>query len=190
METNENFFTPEEKNKEESDDKLIVRYVMKYCGCPDILLLIFPFIFLPIFFLFHTTTPYKQIIKIEKANNILMIYFTGLIPCCKLSPRKSYNLTDIEKIRIYVYSIPHPTIGFTKLYFINCEIYSINGDKEILFSDVKYDKDTFERFVSFFKKHFKTEIETIETAKDKSEYNINDVNNMYPEDQDLIVSKP
>ena len=112
-----------------------------------------------------------------------------MIPCCNLNP-KSYSLTTIKKIRIYVYSTPDPQIGFNKLYFINCEIYSINGDKEILFSDVKYDKDTFERFVSFFKKHFKTEIETIETAKDKSEYNINDVNNMYPEDPDLIGSQP
>ena len=80
----------------------------------------------------------------------------------------------MKKIRIYVYSRPDPTIGFKKLYFINCEIYSIDNEKEDLFVDVKYDKEAFDRYISFFKKYFNTEFEPLEVAKDIKEYNLNE----------------
>ena len=112
-------------------------------------------------------------IKIDKKNKILIIYNTGVIPCCKLTP-KSYGLNDIKKIRMYVYSTPDRKVGFNKLYFINCEIHSLNEIKEELFSEVRYDKETFDRCTLFFKKYFETEIEPLEVAKDKSEYNLNE----------------
>ena len=104
-------------------------------------------------------------VKIDETKNFLIIYLVAIIPCCKLSPKKSYNLNEIEKIRIYVHSTPNPTVGFGKLYYINCKIYSKNGGEEYLFSNVEYDENTFDRYVSFFKKYFETEVETIETAK-------------------------
>ena len=191
METNDNFETLKDKEKEEGNmvDKLLVRYVMKYCGCPGILLIIFPLLNPIFFFIVHSISPYKQIVEIDKTNNILIIYFLSLIPCCKLSAR-NFNLSDIGKIRIYVYSIPDPRRGFSKLYFINCEIFSRQGEKEMLFSGVPYEKEAFERFSSFFNKYFETEIEPIETAKDLKEYNIMVGNNYYPGEAELMIQTP
>ena len=173
--------TPYEKNQEDNNDidEIIVMYFFKFCGCPSLLFL-FVFIFFlwfpPLPILVYCCEPYKRIIRIDKKNNILLIYNTGFIPCCKLNP-KSYSLNNIKNIRIYVYSLPDPKIGFSKLYYINCEIYSLNGDKEDLFKDRKYDKEAIDRYESFFKKYFQTEIEPLEVAKDKSEYIINEQKN-------------
>ena len=164
-------------NVEENDDidELIVMYFFKCCSCEAIFLSIFQIFFLwfPILaIMWYFRDPYKRMIKIDKKNNTLLVYNTGLIPCCKLTP-KPYSLNNIKKIRIYVYSMPDPKVGFNKLYFVNCEIYSLNGEKEELFKDAKYDKEIFDKYEQFFKKYFETEIEPLEVAKDKSEYNIN-----------------
>ena len=47
--------------------------------------------------------------------------------------------------------------------------------KADLFSGIEYNKETLDRFVSFFKKYFDTEVEPIETAKDIKEYDINTI---------------
>ena len=124
MERTEHLITLKGKEKEEANivETLLVRYEEKFCEFPGIILIIIPLIFLPFFFLIHSIMPYKQMIELDKINNILLIYYRSLIPCCKLEP-KIYNLKDIEKIRIYIYSKPDPYVGFNKLYFINCEIY-------------------------------------------------------------------
>jgi len=170
-----------EKNQEEiSDiDELTVMYFFKCCGCPALL-----FFFIQIFFLWCPLSPilvfccmpYKRKIRIDKKNKLFIIYNVGAIPCCKLSP-KPYNLDNIKKIRIYVYSTPDPKVGFNKLYFVNCEIYSLKDEKEELFRDIKYDKEAFDGYILFFKKYFETEVENIDVAKDKSEYNINNQTN-------------
>ena len=177
-------------------DELIVLYYYKVCGCPNIFFTIWFTILLPLLFIDYCCNPYKKVVTIDKNNNILIICDKAMIPCCNLNP-KSYSLTTIKKIRIYVYSTPDPQIGFNKLYFINCEIYSINGEKEDLFSAIKYDKESFDSYVSFFKKYFDTEVEPIETAKDKDEYNISDGNNNfilneneYPKESEIITTKP
>ncbi len=168
---------PYQTNAEEKDDidELIVMYFFKCCSCGVIFISIFQIFFLwfPIFpIMWYFREPYKRIIQIDKKSNTLLVYDTGLISCCKLTP-KPYSLNNIKKIRIYVYSMPDPKVGFNKLYFVNCEIYSLNGEKEELFHDTKYDKEIFDKYEQFFKKYFETEIEPLEVAKDKSEYNIN-----------------
>ena len=171
--------TQDETNKDDENsdqDELIAFYFFKYCSCPAIFFFMFAniFIFFIIpFFSLYCCRPYKRMIKIDKKNKILIIYNTGVIPCCKLTS-KSYSLNDIKKIRMYVYSTPDRKVGFNKLYFINCEIHSLNEIKEELFSEVRYDKETFDRCTLFFKKYFETEIEPLEIAKDKSEYNLNE----------------
>ena len=84
---------------------------------------------------------------------------------------KSYDLNNIERIRIYVYSTPDPKVAFNKLYYINCEIYISKEIKDLLFGSIRYDKETLDRFEQFFKRFCETEVEPIEAAKDISEYN-------------------
>ena len=70
------------------------------------------------------------------------------------------------------------------------------GQKEDLFSGIKYDKESFDRYVSFFKKYFDTEVEPIEMAKDMNildEFNINNPisnSNEYPEESEIKTNKP
>ena len=148
------------------------------------------------FFIFGCMADYKKMMRVDKKNKVLKVYDKALIPCCCDYFVKSYYFTTIKKIRIYVYSKPDPKIGFSKLYFINCEIYSIDGQKEYLFSRVKYDKELFDRYVSFFKKYFDTEVEPIEMAKDMTAFDILIMNNPisnsneYPEESEINTNKP
>ena len=173
--------TPNETNQEENNeiDELIIMYFFKFCSCPDIIcyILVFLFFFFPLgIIIIYCRIPYKRLIGIDKKNKLLIIYNTGLIVCCKMF-QKPYNLDNIEKIKLYIYSTSDPNVGFNKLYFINCQIYSFDGEKKELFGGIKYDKETFERYELFFKKYFETEIEPLEAAKDISEYNVNDQTN-------------
>ena len=190
-----NITNEENKTTINKIDELIVLYYYKICGCPNIFFTIWFTILLPLLFIYYCCNPYKKVVTIDKNNNILIICDKAMIPCCNLNP-KSYSLTTIKKIRIYVYSTPDPQIGFNKLYFINCEIYSIDGEKEDLFSAIKYDKESFDRYVSFFKKYFDTEVEPIEMAKDMNildEFNINNPisnSNEFPEESEIKTNKP
>ena len=148
------------------------------------------------FFIFGCTAPYKKMMQVDKKNKVLKVYDKALIPCCCDYFVKSYYFTTIKKIRIYVYSKPDPNIGFSKLYFINTEIYSFDLQNEDLFSNIKYDKETFDRFVSFFKKYFDTEVEPIEMAKDMTIFDIFHINNplsnsnQYPLESEISTNKP
>ena len=130
----------DEKSNDNSDiDELIVAYNFKCCGCPNIfftvmIIITFPFVF----FCYYCNAPYKKVVIIDKKNKTLIVCSKGMIPCCKLAPR-TFRFEIIKKIRIYISSKPDPNVGFEKLYFINCEIYSVNDEKEDLFIDVKYD---------------------------------------------------
>ena len=187
-----------DNDKETNDgiDELIILYYFTICSCPFIIFIIFLLIYLPLFFLYGCISDYKKMMQVDKKNKVLKIYDKALISCGCKHNLKSYYFTTIKKIRIYAYSTPDPKIGFSKLYFFNCEIYSVDGQKEDLFSGIKYDKESFDRYVSFFKKYFDTEVEPIEMAKDMNildEFNINNPisnSNEYPEESEIKTNKP
>ena len=111
-------------------------------------------------------------IQVDKKNKVLIVYDRTLILCGCRYGLKSYYYTIIKKIRIFVNSTPDRKIGFRKLYYINCEIYYIDGQKEDLFSCRNCDKELFDRYVTFFKKYFDTEVEPLEMEKDLTIFNI------------------
>ena len=156
-----------DNDKETNDgiDELVICYFFTICSCPLIIFITVFIIYLPIFFLFGSTAQYKRVVQVDKKNKVMIVCDKPIISCCTLNP-KTYILTTIKKIRIYISYGPDPKIRFNLIYFINCEIYCINGLKADLFSGIEYNKETLDRFVSFFKKYFDTEVEPIETAKD------------------------
>ena len=85
----------------------------------------------------------------------------------------TYDLNNIERIKIFVYSKPDPNVAFNKLYYINCEIYISKEIKDLLFGSIRYDKETLDRFEQFFKRFCETEIIPIEEAQDRSVYDKN-----------------
>ena len=187
-----------DNDKETNDgiDELIILYYFTICSCPFIIVIIILLIYLPMFFIFGCMADYKKMMRVDKKNKVLKVYDKVLISCGCNHNIKSYYFTTIKKIRIYVYSKPDPKIGFSKLYFINSEIYSFDGQNEDLFSNIKYDKETFDRFASFFKKYFDTEVEPIEMAKDMTIFDMFHINNplsnsnQYPLESEISTNKP
>ena len=117
-------------------------------------------------------------IIIDEIKEKLLLAGEGIFSCCRCTRfiLKTYYLSEIKKIRIYLSSIPDPKIGFHKFYFINCDVYSLNNELESLFSNIEYSKEKFDEFVSFFQGHLNPEVITIEI--DMSDVNKN--NTSYP----------
>ena len=102
--------------------------------------------------------------------------------CSKYYSNKTYNLSQIKKVKIYRTSKADPNIVFNKLYYINCCVYSTDGQTDDLFPGIPFNQEKYDEIVTFFKKHFNTEIIPFET--DINTYDVNndsnDNNDLYP----------
>ena len=114
--------------------------VNKLFGCCLVALFIIISIIFPFnIFILLTVAPYKRKIVIDEVRKTLVIFMQGIIGCCPTGERL-YNFNQIQKIRLFITSKPDPKVGFNKLYFINCEIYSLEGEKNDLFVDIPYEE--------------------------------------------------
>ena len=123
---------------------------------------------------------YKKIIFYDEVEKELIKTFVGIWKSCKccecLQPNKRiYDLTQIQKVKIYRTSIPDPVVAFKKIYFIKCDIYSLDNQTETVFDRIPYSKEKFDEFVTFFQKHLNTEIIPLEV--DINNYNVNNNDN-------------
>ena len=80
-------------------------------------------------------------------------------------------------MKIYRTSIPDPNVGFNKIYFINCDIYSIDNQMESLFNNIPFNQDKYDELVAFLKKYLNTEVIPFEV--DINTYDVNN-NALYP----------
>ena len=125
-------------------------------------------------FILLTVAPYKRKIVIDEVRKTLVIFMQGIIGCCPTGERL-YNFNQIQKIRLFITSKPDPKVGFNKLYFINCEIYSLEGEKNALFMDIPYEEEKYKQFISFFQRHLNTEFDPLEI-----------IFNALPKENDLV----
>ena len=72
---------------------------------------------------------------------------------CEGINNKIYDLSQIQKVKIYRTSQPDPNKGFNKLYFINFDIYSIDNQMESLFNNIPFNQDKYDELVAFLKKY-------------------------------------
>ena len=187
------------KSKETKNniEELLIYYEIECCSPQNIIFILLCFLF-PFFFLIYLFgIPHKRVIIIDKNKNMLTHCEKAIVSCCIVGYPFYYGLDNIKKIRIYTSSSPDPNFRFNKLYFINCKIYSKNDQEENLFMDIPYNKELFDRYVSFFKKYFITEVEPLEITKDKYKYNLNEGENNpisdedeLPQESELITKKP
>ena len=84
-----------------------------------------------------------------------------MIPCCKLEP-KTFFLNSIKKVIIFITWKTDPKFGFSKLYYINCDLISTNGMKESLFENAEYSETKLNAILAFFRKYFDTEFKPAE----------------------------
>ena len=111
-----------------------------------------------IFFFFDFFfVPYKRVIIIDEKRKIIIICDKAMLGCCKLN-QKTYDISEVKKVRIYVSSKPDPKKGFGKLYYINCNVFSNNGEQESLFEAIEYTEEKFNKFSKFLEKHLNTEV--------------------------------
>ena len=180
-----NLSSNDEENSKIQDEIVIDKFMNT---CVAVISLILLFIFFHIFFpLFLFEIPYKKILIFDKINNVLIFTYTGMLgcrisKCSKYYRNKTYNLSQIKKVKIYRTSEADPNIVFNKLYYINCCVYSTDGQTDDLFPGIPFNQEKYDEIVTFFKKHFNTEIIPFET--DINTYDVNndsnDNNDLYP----------
>jgi hypothetical protein len=187
--------TIEPNNKENNDkDEMIISYFFGSC-----LLVLFIFIsiigiFFPVnFILLLIRQPYISILKIDKKKKTLTRGNKGVIHCssCCFFNQRVYDLDEIKNVKIKVISQQDPLKGFGKIHLIECYIYSNNDESEILFSNIKYTKEKYDEFVTFFKKYIPTIEEPLDFEKNKNnDYIIPNEIDIKTGEQNNIESKP
>ena len=160
-------------------DELLVGYEFSWCECPMIAFIIF-FSTFPLFlFALFGIIPYKQIIVFDENQKTIIYCERAALSCCNLIS-KTCNLKNIRKIRIYVGNkiINKKVIPNTNV--INCDVEYYDDKKEILFKNMEYKKETYDKLIIFFEKHNFSEDDKFGNEKDGNDFieekNKNDIN--------------
>ena len=155
-------------NIEENNDKDEIRIADDNSCCALLVMGLFTLTFPIMFFVAFMCLPSIGMIRIDKKKKILIKGGKPLIHCCDccFSNNKIYDLNEVKNIKIKVTSKPDPAKGFGKIYFIEGYIYSNNDECECLFSNIRYTKEKYDGYVSFFKKYIATIEEPLEFEKD------------------------
>ena len=177
-------FTSNDEKIAKVKEEIVVQNLMSPCLAA--FMIIFSLFFIPFIFpiiLIWFNTPYKNILVFDGVNKVLIKSFRGICGCCICTccclggKIKRYYLSQIQKVKIYRTSIPDPNVGFNKIYFINCDIYSIDNQMESLFNNIPFNQDKYDELVSFLKKYLNTEVIPFEV--DINTYDVNN-NALYP----------
>ena len=180
-----NLSNNDEKNTKDIDE-IVIQKLMGTCEA--VAMAIFSFFFIQFIYpiiLIWFYTPYKKIIFFDKINKVLILGYRGICGCrirkcpCEGINNKIYDLSQIQKVKIYRTSQPDPNKGFNKLYFINCDIYSNDGQMESLIEHIPFNQDKYDEVINFFQKYINTEVIPLEV--DINTYDVNNNNNyLYP----------
>ena len=157
-----------EPNEEEINDKDEIRIIDNIYCCEMTIMIVFSIV-CPIFFIIlFICQPFIKMIRIDKKKKTLIKGGKPIIYCCNccFSKERIYDLNEVKNVKILVTSRDDPLKGFSKIYFIEGYIYSNNDQCECLFSNIKYTKEKYDEYVSFFKKYIATIEEPLEFAKD------------------------
>ena len=109
------------------------------------------------FFLDFCLIAYKRVIIFDEKRKIIIICDKAILGICKLN-QKTYEISQVKKVRIYVTSKPDHKKVFSKLYYINCDIFSNNGEQESLFGPIDYTEEKFNKVSKILEKHLNTEV--------------------------------
>ena len=145
-------------NNEQKISNITEKIVLFYhFSWPIIIFLCIHSLCIIFFFFDFCLIAYKRVIIIDEKRKIIIICDKGILGICKLN-QKTYEISQVKKVRIYVTSKPDPKKGFSKLYYINCDIFSNNGEQESLFGPIDYTEEKFNKFSKFLEKHLNTEV--------------------------------
>ena len=157
-----------EPNEEEINDKDEIRIIDNISCCEITIMIVFSIVCPILFFIYFICQPLIRMIRIDKKKKTLIKGGKPIIYCsdCCFSSQRIYDLNEVKNVKILVTSRDDPLKGFSKIYFIEGYIYSNNDQCECLFSNIKYTKEKYDEYVSFFKKYIATIEEPLEFEKD------------------------
>ena len=157
-----------EPNEEEINDKDEIRIIENISCCVLTIMIVFSIVFPFLFFVLFICQPLIRMIRIDKKKKTLIKGGKPIIYCCYccFSNERIYDLNEVKNVKIIVTSRDDPLKGFGKIYIIEGYIYSNNDECECLFSNIKYTKEKYDEYVSFFKKYIATIEEPLEFEKD------------------------
>ena len=179
-----------EPNQEEINDKDEIRIIENISCCVLTIMIVFSIVFPFLFFVLFICQPLIRMIRIDKKKKTLIKGGKPIIYCCycSFSNERIYDLNEVKNVKIIVTSRDDPLKGFGKIYIIEGYIYSNNDECECLFSNIKYTKEKYDEYVSFFKKYVTTIEEPLEFEKD--DHNLPNEIDITTGEQNNIESKP
>ena len=107
--------------------------------------------------------PYKYVVILVKKKRITV--FQKNIFGCKIDRQKIYDYCHIKKRRLYVSSCHIFERPFEKIYYMNCDIFSNDGEQDKLFNAIRYNELKFKSFVEYFEKHLNIKVESRDIPK-------------------------
>ena len=156
--------TSKDKKDENQPDELFLYYHFKCCSFVIIFMTFVYIILFPFFFILYCTQPYKRFVIIDSIKQILILCSKAMIPCCKLGA-KTFALNSIKKVVVFITWKADEKIGFKKLYFINCDLISIDGMNERIIDNIEYEENKLNDYLTFFRKYFDTEFKPADGEK-------------------------
>ena len=122
----------------------------------------FSLIIPPCFILQSLTSPIKTILRIDRVNKLLIYTAKNICGCETCCFRKKiFEFSQIKKCKLYLFSRPGTrTTGFD--IRMNCDVESVLGFRDILFSFIIYDPRVYKEIGETLKKYVDTEIQNLE----------------------------
>ena len=130
----------------------------------------FPAFFIPFFWPFILLFAYKFVVLLDSKKKKITVCHKNIFGC-KVEGQKYYDYCQIKRIKLYVSSTRDRERPFDKLYYMNCDIFSVDGQQDSLFSAIKYDELQFNNFIKDFEKHLNIEVESIDDYKKNNNLN-------------------
>ena len=202
MET-ENFIT---NSSEPNGDKINninqneITILYLYDNCQAVMYIILTILIFPLFFFkFLILTPYKQVIRVDKKKKVLFLGTKGMGDCCSccISYALQYDLEGIKNVKLKIKEVNGAfkkifSVSSDKVYFIECEVYSLSGESSRLFKNIRYKKDKYNELVLFFKQFTEVIEEKVQPLNNiKTDNDIPSENEITTRDeQNNIESKP
>lgn len=184
-----------EESKNNGTDEIVIKYYLNLCQA--ILYFIMSVILFPLFYFFAIDIQYKHIAIVDREKKVLIIGSKGVAGCCTccVTYKTEFDLNGIKSVSFRLEERGSDIMfSDNKSYLICCDIYSTRGQKVNLFRYIKYTKEKYNEFVSFFKQFTEVIEEGVQgkhIGDIPGENEITEIKEITPKDEENnIESKP
>lgn len=167
----------EEKNTIDIDEIIIKKETIV------LIVFIFTLFLIPLPLVIGIGLPYKYVVILDSKKKRITVCQKNIFGCV-IGRQKIYDYCHINKIRLYVSSGHTFERTIEKIYYINCDIFSIDGEQDKLFNEIRYDEFKFKSFAEYFEKHLNIKVESVDIQKKNTNLNNVTDNKITPTNND------